>query len=562
MEKPLLALLSAFVIASPAWAQNSSPIPSGSGSLSHYLLERQDILSGSGECTALRPYMRRQAVAANFPDDTSVVQTLEISRDQDYLNRDNSDFLGEMEGAYASKKPFLRYFYRHPAHFYQVNRKHFRLSINPVLHTKIGYESETDGSGLLFDNRRGLELRGHIDDKVYYYARVVENQTKFPTWAMRRVAEDQAVPGAGYYKEYNSILSDAPLDGYDYLLAQGLIGFNITKHVGIQFGHGRNFIGDGHRSLFLSDFSNDYFYLKINTEVWRLRYQNIFAQLTGDYLRGGDRLLPKKFLAAHYLSARIGKNLQVGVFESVMFSRPNGGFELQYLNPLILYRTVEHSLGSPDNVLLGANVKWNLFKHLQLYGQVLMDEFNFKEFFGNSGWWANKYGIQAGAKYVDMFGVRGLDGQLEFNMVRPYTYTHNDSSANYTHYNQQLAHPLGANFRELVGILRYQPTGRLFFYTRVNWAEKGLDSLGSNWGGNIFMNNSTYERPYDNVIGQGVRAKMLMLDFRTSYMLFHNCFADLQLLYRQFRTDVGENRRSVVFSLGLRLNLAERDLDF
>ena len=128
MEKPLLALLSAFVIASPAWAQNSSPIPSGSGSLSHYLLERQDILSGGGECTALRPYMRRQAVAANFPDDTSVVQTLEISRDQDYLNRDNSDFLGEMEGAYASKKPFLRYFYRHSAHFYQVNRKHFRLA--------------------------------------------------------------------------------------------------------------------------------------------------------------------------------------------------------------------------------------------------------------------------------------------------------------------------------------------------------------------------------------------------------------------------------------------------
>jgi hypothetical protein len=562
MKKGFSAGLSACLFAAQLYGQNASPVPSGSGSLSPYLFERQSILSGSGDCTALRPFTRRAFVADSSAVDTSQAQTLVITRDQDYLNRDNADFLGPLEDAYAAKKPFLKIFYRQPAHFYHFRHKHFRLSIDPILHTKVGFESETDGSGLLFDNRRGLELRGHIDDKVYYYARVVENQTKFPSWVMRRVAEDQAVPGAGYYKEYNSILSDAPLDGYDYLLAQGLIGFNVTKHVGFQIGHGRNFIGDGHRSLFLSDFSNDYFYLKINTDVWRLRYQNIFAQLTGDYLRGGDQLLPKKFLAAHYLSARIGKNLNVGIFESVMFSRPNGGFELQYLNPLILYRTVEHSLGSPDNVLIGANVKWNLFKHVQLYGQVLLDEFNFKEFFGGSGWWANKFGIQAGAKYVDMFGVRGLDGQLEFNMVRPYTYSHNDSSANYTHYNQQLAHPFGANFRELIGILRYQPTNRLFLYARVNWAEKGLDSLGSNWGGNIFLPNGTYERPYDNAIGQGVNAKMLMVDFRTSYLLFHNCFADLQLLYRNFSTALGENRRSLVFSMGIRLNLADRDLDF
>ena len=54
-----------------------------------------------------------------------------------------------------------------------------------------------------------------------------------------------------------------------------------------------------------------------------------------------------------------------------------------------------------------------------------------------------------GGKYFDAFTVKNLDLQGEMNMVRPYTYTHYDSTANYTHYNQPLAHPLGAGFAEV-----------------------------------------------------------------------------------------------------------------
>lgn len=54
-------------------------------------------------------------------------------------------------------------------------------------------------------------------------------------------------------------------------------------------------------------------------------------------------------------------------------------FELQYLNPVILYRAVEHFLDSPDNVILGTNVKWNPIKGISLYGQFVMDEFKLSE---------------------------------------------------------------------------------------------------------------------------------------------------------------------------------------
>ena len=49
--------------------------------------------------------------------------------------------------------------------------------------------------------------------------------------------------------------------------------------------------------------------------------------------------------------------------------------------------------------------------------------------------------MQFGGKYIDAIGVKNLDLQAEINIIRPFTYSHNDTIANYTHYNQPLAHP-------------------------------------------------------------------------------------------------------------------------
>ena len=179
------------------------------------------------------------------------------------------------------------------------------------------------------------------------------------------------------------------------------MGLSVSRHVNLELGHGRHFLGNGMRSLFLSDFSTDYFYLKLNTRVWKFHYQNIFGELTRPDRSSdpGDRLLPKKYFAAHYLSLNILPTLHVGLFETVVFARENQ-FELQYLNPVILYRTVEGAIGSPDNVLLGLDVKWNLFKKASIYTQFVLDEFKISEITAGTGWWANKYGLQLGIKYL------------------------------------------------------------------------------------------------------------------------------------------------------------------
>ncbi len=120
-----------------------------------------------------------------------------------------------------------------------------------------------------------------------------------------------------------------------------------------------------------------------------------------------------------------------------------------------------------------------------MYGQLLLDEFLLKELRAGKGWWGNKFGFQIEGKYIDVFKVKNLDVQGEVNVTRPFTYSHYDSSAGYSHYNQPLAHPFGANFIEAIGIIKYQPLPKLTTSARLIYWRQGVDSGAANYGGNI-----------------------------------------------------------------------------
>jgi len=489
--------------------------------------------------------------------------SLRISHDSLYIFHDNND----NDSLLKSKKSILKFFYRTPAHLFETRTKHFYFNVNPLLDIQAGVERYNGDFNFTFFNRRGVQIRGNIADKVYFYTDIIETQASFPTYITNRIIAETAVPGAGFYKPYDSRFTPAKQDGFDYLMSQGYVGFQINKFIGVQFGHGRHFIGDGHRSLLLSDFSNNYFYLKLNTKIWKLNYQNIFAELTQDHPNTANQIYPKKYMAAHHLSINILKNLNVGLFESVIFSRSNG-IEFQYLNPLILYRTIEQMVGSPDNVILGFNFRYDFLKRFSLYGQVVIDEFVLNRVFAKpgsaeSGWWANKQGYQIGLKYVQVFGIKGLDLQTEFNTVRPYTYAFRDSTANYTHYNQPLAHPLGANFIEAIGIVKYQPLPQLFFRAQVNFAQYGSDTLDSNWGKNIHLSYRTIEKEFGNQTTQGVKTQLLIFQFMASYMIKHNLSLDLLAMYRDEKFGITSmSNQSLYISAGLRWNLSYRMNDW
>lgn len=538
------------------------------GDKSYQLIDRLEIkrlIDPDKNFSVQKPYSRKflvqqaELLRSNNDSVKLVLKSTPLSAvdnyNLDHLLMNNSEWVQGDKTAFDSKRPVLKTFYKTKNNLYEVNVKDFYLSINPTLQFVGGSEDK------MYFNSRGATIRGMIAKKIGFVTTVCDNQERGPLFVQNKIDTLQAVPGNGFYKDFKG-------NGVDYFDARGYITFSAVKnYVDIQFGYDKNFIGNGYRSLFLSDWGNSYLFLKLNTRIWKFNYQNLFMELTPEFYNGfRSELLDKKYAAMHHLSMNVTKWLNVGLFESIIFGRKNK-FDFQYLNPIIFLRHIEGTIGSPDNALAGLDFKANVAKKFQLYGQFLLDEFNIGKIREGKGWWANKWGLQLGAKYIDAFGIRNLDLQLESNRVRPYTYSHYDSVSNYTHYNQPLAHPLGANFQEFVGIARYQPFPKWYASAKVIYYEQGFDSTGYNSGYSIFRGNSLSDR-YNiedgYVIGGGNPGKCINAILHLSYELRENLFIDAGLQYRKFTiTGVPRfNNTTTVYSLGLRLNMFRREYDF
>lgn len=459
-----------------------------------------------------------------------------------------------------SKRPLWNTFYRTPSFFYEVDAKDFYLRVNPMIHIAAGKETQEDVT--TFINQRGVSFRGGIGQNVYFFTSLYDSQIRFANYINRYTDEFGVVPGAGFYKNYESAFFKFS-EGRDFLLANAYVGINLGKYIGFQLGHNQHFIGDGIRSLLLSDFSTPFFSLKINTRIWKLHYQNIFAEMAADNFASvlGNSVVPKKYMASHYLSFKPRENITLGLFETVIFNRPDHTFELQYLNPVILYRTVEGSIGSPDNVMLGFNARWDMKKSLSFYGQFILDDLLVREILnGHLDWWGNKFGHQLGVKYINAAGIDQLDLQLEWNSVRPYTYSHYDANANYSHYKQALAHPLGANFNEWIISMYYTATPKLTFKSSVFLMNKGEDVDSISFGGNIIIPNTQRPGDFGHTLGQGLNSDVFYWSTAVQYEVSSGLYVDLRYLYRNKKSEVEDfNLTTNNIQLGIRLNMAHRE---
>ncbi len=465
----------------------------------------------------------------------------------------NTEWVTVPRKDFTSKKELFRTFYKTKPNFFEVNNKDLFLAINPMLQFNQGFESGNNKA--VFLNSRGVMARGLIANKIGFAASITDNQERGPKYLQELINSKYAVPGVGFYKPFKT-------NGTDYFDARGYITFAAVKnYVDVQFGFDKNFIGNGYRSLFLSGWGNSNLFLKLNTRVWKFNYQNLFMELNPQFKKGGDVLLDRKYAAMHHLSINVTKWLNVGLFEGVIFGRRNR-FDFQYLNPLIFYRHIESNNGSQDNAIAGLDFKANIAHRAQLYGQFLLDEFILSNLRDSPTSWTNKWAIQAGIKYVDAFGIRNLDVQIETNRVRPFTYSHGDSISNYTHYNQPLAHPLGANFQEVAGIIRYQPAPKWYINARMLYYFKGLDSAGINFGGDIFRLNSTRTRQDGFKVGSGNKATVLNTMLQVSYECKENVYFDLTLQYRNYKTLLTKKTSNSLFTAGIRINMFKRDYDF
>ena len=343
------------------------------------------------------------------------------------------------------------------------------------------------------------------------------------------------------------------------------INYTPIEFFSIEIGNGKHFYGDGQRSLLQSDICNNYPYLKVESEFLNFKYSCVWSALDeGLYLRYlptadwgytnmksfRERL---KFNATHYLDCRIGKHVNVGLFESVMSSK---FLSFEYFNPVIFFRPVEFSMGSNENALMGANFKVSFSQKNCVYAQFVLDDVIVGQlmndirhrisssYTGQYGWFANKWGIQGGIKFFDMFKVKGLDCFVEGNIVRPYVYSHSQQELTYTHGYKPLAHPLGANFVEALGGISYF-NDFIECALEMSYAIVGCDSsFNSHFGQNVFYPTMDAYMPsqinipvssYYNVLLQGIRTNVATVKFDIAYYPLKNkalsVFAEIALRY-------------------------------
>ncbi len=521
----------------------------------HHQIDRIDIKNPSG-FTTVKPYNRADVIYRTKDTIADPLNNL-------YLQVDNALFR-DTDTISTSKRPLLKHLYQKKPDLLSLRSEDLVIALNPVMDVKIGSKNELQNR--LFLNSRGVEVKGMINKKIGFYSLISDNQARFANYVSSRTDSIGAVAGENFWKAYKT-------NGYDFFAAKGYINFAVTKNIRLKFGYDKNFIGDGYRSMILSDNAGNYTHLKIETQIWKLKYTNIFANMVADYDYGkfgtsGAKNFPTKFMTFHHLSINLRKNLNFGVFESIVIGGDSSGknaFDINFMNPVIFYRAVESNIGSGGNALLGANGKWNFLSHFSIYAQVVIDEFLLYHLKARDGWWANKYAGQVGLKYIDIANIKGLDAQIEVNAARPFTYSHSLKSSSYSHFNQSLAHPLGANFNEFIGILRYQPHAKLFLVAKYFKIAQGLDKDNENYGSNILLPNTTkYKRPNDigHVQLQGNQTQTNLVSLQMSYMIKHNAFVEMDLYQRNTSDSKGNSLKENFINLGIRLNLASRLQEF
>ncbi len=444
----------------------------------------------------------------------------------------------------------------------QVQKDNFYLGLNPIVDFSVGYD--LSAKDMLIGSEFGAQMNSHLGKKVsvgFTYRGLKENTYGYIN---DLVADKGVMPGFGKVTWDGSTIRTNDFNGY--------VSFTPNKYLNLQAGYGKNFWGDGYRSLMISDYSPSYPYFAFNANFWKIKYSYLF-----NVMKDGSSATAlnnfnfnKKYGVFHMLSINVAKWFEFSFFEGVIWQHADStgtrGVELNYLNPVVFFRPVEFAIGSPDNIALGINMKFKLNKTTNIYTQFLLDDLDIKFARLGKGFYRNKFAVQLGLKSYDLFKVPMLDVQVEMNAVRPYVYAHKVPEQNYTHMNMPLAHPLGANFVEMLAIIRYEKN-KVYGTAKIMYAVQGRDLLGEHKGSNIYRSDfdiaPNLDFAFDNKFLQGEKTKIFNAEVRAGYRMNPrtNLSAELILNYRKLSSDL-QNQSNAFVGIGLRSNLFSRYKDF
>ncbi len=371
-------------------------------------------------------------------------------------------------------------------HLIQVKHEGFKLSIDPVFRFELAKDfvetavANTNRSTNNF-NSRGFWVKADLGKDVSFQTGFYENQAILPIYIYQYIQGSGVIPGQGRVKEFTE-------RSFDFSWAHGNVSWTPQRWLNVQFGNGRHFVGNGYRSMLLSDNTFPYPYLKFSalTTDQRFQYTTINAKFQsvndpGDRLPTGESLESLFYwrrASFKHLSVHLGP-AQIGLFEATLFQNIDSAgikpFNALELNPALGLNTVVNGFGGVNKQLIGLDAKVRFTDKLFAYGQFALDDPA-----------QQRYAWQAGFQWFDVLR-RDLHFLVEYNSATSFAYTSNRSRGSYSHFNQPLASPLGAGYDEAVAIVDYGIHQKWWFRAQGSLANFRVDtSAVSVSGSNIF----------------------------------------------------------------------------
>ncbi|HEX2936815.1 MAG TPA: hypothetical protein VHO72_15775 [Bacteroidales bacterium] len=341
----------------------------------------------------------------------------------------------------------------------EVDSGNFYLYADPVF--EFGLGRETSGRNT-YINSRGLRAGGRLGKYVAFGTEFYENQGIFNSAFTNRVRKTMVAPGEGMVRKYDST-------GFDFAHSSGYISINPLKKLNIVLAQGRQFIGDGYRSMLLSDASYTYPYLKFTwtSDKFFYAWDYILLQDWGIPMAGKKTPLRRKSATIHTIGYNLKNKIQVALVKMQLYNNPDsfGDYKIRFnqLNPILIPGMNDKN----SHAIWGVNIKISPLPNVWLYNQWAFDNLFSKE--------TKRVSLQVGAKYYASIGSHLFYFQAEYNRVPPLTYTSGNKIYNWLHLREPLAHPYGHNFDELVFIATWSYK-RLQLCAQANVA-KQLESI-------------------------------------------------------------------------------------
>lgn len=204
-------------------------------------------------------------------------------------------------------------------------------------------------------------------------------------------------------------------------------------------------------------------------------YYPIIDSTTGNYTgKGKDQSDPVsgiKMFMAHRLEWNMFKD-KVGfvLTEGIMYQSADNTLDLRILNPAMIFH--DYYIRGNANSILSAELNFTPISYVNLYGQVVVDEFALpgEPMPGESGALPAAFGYMAGAKGRYPFGKGMFFGSFEWALTDPYLYLRYSTSST----PQPLGDP-GLNY--VVALRMFSNAGGISYTDEFMGYEYGGDAI-------------------------------------------------------------------------------------